>query len=596
MKMRKRRQKQKQRQRRKKKQKIVRLDTAELEGILQRAEAELTPEDYELLKALVESYAYVTNLVEDKRTTIARLRKLLFGSASEKISDVLKTTGDDTEAPGGQETATEDGAASPQDSEQEQEPPKRKGHGRNGADAYRGAKKIRVPHASLQPGNACPACKKGKVYEMKKPGVLIRIAGQAPVAATVFELQKLRCNLCGEVFTATEPEGVGSQKYDATAASMIALLKYGSGLPFNRLEGLQGSLGIPLPASTQWDIVNDTAEVITPAYDELIRQAAQGEILHNDDTTMRILELMGKRAKDSASAEGEAFAGDSLEGEEDSSSRENLPSERKGIFTSGIVSTNAGRTIALFFTGRRHAGENLAEVLQHRATELSPPIQMCDSLSRNVPKAFETILSNCLAHSRRRFVDGVESFPDECRHVLEALGEVYKNDAIARERNMSPRDRLCFHQAESGPVMDDLKAWLTRQLEDHLVEPNSGLGEAISFMLKHWEKLTLFLRKPGAPLDNNIAERALKRAILHRKNAMFYMTEHGARVGDLFMSLIYTCQLCDANPFDYLTELLGHADELSSNPQKWMPWNYRETLESADITTDPRDALPHAIR
>jgi len=258
----------------------------------------------------------------------------------------------------------------------------------------------------------------------------------------------------------------------------------------------------------------------------------------------------------------------------------------EGVFTSGIVSTKDGRTIALFFTGRRHAGENLAEVLRHRAAELSPPIQMSDALSRNEPKGFETILANCIAHGRRQFVDVAENFPDECRYVLETLGDVYKNDAVARQRSLSPDERLCFHQAESGPLMKKLEEWFNQQFGDRLVEPNSGLGEAIEYMLKHWEKLTLFLREPGAPLDNNITERALKRAILHRKNALFYMSEHGAHVGDFFMSLLYTCQLCDVNSFDYLTELLRHVDELSSRPGQWMPWNYREMLELSGTTTD----------
>jgi hypothetical protein len=97
-------------------------------------------------------------------------------------------------------------------------------------------------------------------------------------------------------------------------------------------------------------------------------------------------------------------------------------------------------------------------------------------------------------------------------------------------------------------------------------------------MLKHWERLTLFLRKAGAPLDNNVCERALKKAILHRKNALFYKTQNGARVGDLFMSLIYTCQLNDANPFDYLTVLQQHADQLAASPERWLPWNYRNAL------------------
>ena len=307
-------------------------------------------------------------------------------------------------------------------------------------------------------------------------------------------------------------------------------------------------------------------------------------MLYNDDTTMKILELMGKRA-----ARAKAFA--EAEGEhkgknDDAPERAKEARKRTGVFTSGIVSTSEGRTIALFFTGRRHAGENLGEVLAHRASELGAPIQMCDALAHNVPKEFKTILSNCLSHSRRQFVDVVENFPDECRHVLLTLRDVYKHDAFAQNQDLTPDERLRFHQAESGPLMDDLKEWLTRQLEDHLVEPNSGLGEAITYMLKHWDKLTLFLRKAGAPLDNNICERILKRAILHRKNAMFFMSEKGACVGDLFMSLIHSCQLCDANPFDYLTELQKHAAELSSDPTAWMPWSYRDEWRRRNVDAE----------
>ena len=560
---------------------IEKVAMKELESLLQRAKTKLDEKDYQLFKKLVDSYACLTDLVEDKQMTIKRLRQMLFGASTEKTSDVIKEEEDEPESP---PATNENSRAPPEKTDEEDSEMKRKGHGRNGADAYHGAEKIRVPHESLQPGDLCPECKKGKVYEMKKPGVLVRIVGQAPVHARVYQLQKLRCSLCQEVFTAQAPENVGSEKYDATSASMIALLKYGSGLPFNRLEGLQGNLGIPLPASTQWDIVRDTAEIIQPAYDELIRQAAQGEVLYNDDTTMKILELMGKRA-----ARAKAFA--EAEGEhkgknDDAPERAKEARKRTGVFTSGIVSTREGRTIALFFTGRRHAGENLDEVLAHRASELGAPIQMCDALAHNVPKEFKTILSNCLSHSRRQFVDVVENFPDECRHVLLTLRDVYKHDAIAQKQDLTPEERRRFHQAESGPLMDDLKEWLTRQLEEHLVEPNSGLGEAITYMLKHWDKLTLFLRKAGAPLDNNICERILKRAILHRKNAMFFMSEKGACVGDLFMSLIHSCQLCGANPFDYLTELQKHAAELSSDPATWMPWNYRDEWRRRNVDTE----------
>ena len=236
--------------------------------------------------------------------------------------------------------------------------------------------------------------------------------------------------------------------------------------------------------------------------------------------------------------------------------------------------------MALYFTGRQHAGENIADVLKQRAAALPPLIQMSDALSRNAPKltGVEILVAKCLAHGRRQFVDVAQNFPAECRYVLESLGEVYYNDAVAREQALFAADRLQLHQEQSGPVMRQLHVWLEVQLAEKKTEPNSGLGNAITYPLRHWKGLTAFLREAGAPLDNNICERALKRAVLHRKNALFYRTLHGAEAGDLFMSLIHTCQLCAANSFDYLTELQRHTRELETRPSEWMPWNYRESL------------------
>ena len=241
----------------------------------------------------------------------------------------------------------------------------------------------------------------------------------------------------------------------------------------------------------------------------------------------------------------------------------------------------SGHRIAAFFTGSKHAGENLADVLRRRAKELAPPIQMCDALSRNAPAAFAVLLSNCMAHARRHFVDVVNSFPAECRYVLETLRGVFHFDAQAKEQELSPQARLSFHQHNSRPLMEGLHLWCKQQFEEHKVEPNSGLGKAIQYLLNHWQELTLFLREPGAPLDNNVCERALKKAILHRKNALFYRTINGANVGGLFMSLIHTAELGGVNPFDYLTELPRHPGELAQAPAKWMPWNYRENLALA---------------
>lgn len=553
---------------------MIEVDSTQLDEVLRRVEPAIDEKDAALIRKVFESYAYVTDLVEDKNTSIRRLRQLFFGARTEKTAAVVGSPVDTTDA-----VAPIDAAVDTKLAEREPDTDTSNikeetaapipGHGRNGAGADTGAARIDVPHPTLKAGDACPTCRDGIVYE-KTAGVIVRITGQPPLTATIYQLQKLRCHLCDQVFTATPPPEAGERKYDFTAASMIALLKYGSGLPFNRLEGLQGYLEIPLPAATQWDIVQATAVNLAPTLAELIRQAAQGEVLHNDDTTVKILALMKERDQPKVSAGAES--------EDDND-------QRRGLFTSGVVALRDGHRVALFFSGRRHAGENLAQVLQLRGEELSPPIQMCDALSRNLPGELTTILAHCLAHARRRFVDVYDRFPEPCRYLLEALAVVYRNDATAREQKLSPAARLQFHQEASQPTMRQLQDWLTRQLDERQTEPNSALGDAIRYMLKHWEKLTLFLRHAGAPLDNNLCERALKKAILYRKNALFYKTQNGANVGDLFMSLIYTCQLNEVNPFDYLTQLQQHAERVAANPALWMPWNYRAAL--TDNPTEP---------
>lgn len=504
----------------------VEINLPELDAVLDQARREpLSEPDYQKLKAALHTLA---SLAAPARTT-------------EKTKAVLPEP-ENTSCP-------EDNPAVSK--------PRPAGHGRNGAAAFTGAKKVVIPHPSLKTGDACPSCQRGKVYGQHGPKTLVRITGQAPLQATAYECERLRCNACGDVFSAPEPTDVGPEKYDESAAAMIAQLKYGGGIPFYRLAKLENSLGIPLPPSTQWEIAEETAAVIRPAFEELIRQAAQSEVLHNDDTGMRVLRL----------------------------ARE--PSDRRsGVFTSGVVAVYQGRQIAIFFTGRQHAGENLADVLKHRAAGLPVPIQMCDALSRNVPKlsgGVEILVALCLAHGRRQFVEVVANFPAECQYVLEMLGQVYGFEAQTVERGLTPEGRLAFHQQHSGPVMEALHVWLEAQLAERKTEPNSGLGKAITYLLRHWQGLTLFLREAGAPLDNNRVERSLKRAILHRKNSLFYKTLNGAQVGDLFMSLIHTCELCGANPFDYLTELQKHASELTQRPAQWMPWNYRETLATQGL-------------
>ncbi len=520
--------------------KRIELTVQEVDALIERTQQEsLVKPDYPLLVAIVRNYFALDRIHQEQSHTLLRFVNRIFGHRTEKSKEVLKSA------------SAKQGPGPSTSAERESPKEKPKGHGRNGASAYEGAHSVCVAHPCYKAGDRCPLCPKGKLYPFWEPGVEIRMIGRAPLEAIVYELEKLRCNLCGKIFTAQVPHEAGKDKYDETAGAMVALLKYGSGLPFNRLEKLQESLGVPLPASTQWEIVERTADKIHPVYRELIRQAAQGELLYNDDTTMKILANLKKPEVD-----------DEVSG--------------KGSFTTGVLAVRDERRTALFFTGPKHAGENMAQLLKERASGLSPPIQMCDALSRNVPRELETILANCLAHARRNFVDLVTNFPEECRYVIETLAEIYHHDKRTKEQGLSADQRLRFHRDHSGPVMERLKEWLQKQLHEQRVEPNSSMGKAITYMLKHWEPLTLFLRIAGVPLDNNLCEQVLKRAILHRKGSLFFKTQHGAYVGDLFMSLIHTCTLNHVNPFHYLTTLQRHSSELFKNPKQWLPWNYKE--------------------
>jgi transposase len=357
--------------------KRIDLTPAQLDALLKRVEAgSLQDGDYEIIKGMAETLSFLSQALDNKNTSIRRLLKLIFGERTEKTAKLLQR-----DKAGGKKSG--------------KKKKNHKGHGKNGAAAYHGAEKIPVSHESLKPKDRCPDCHKGKLYELTDPGVIIRVTGNAPCSATVYELQKLRCNLCQKIFTAAAPDNIGDEKYDAASGAMIALLKYGSGLPFNRLDQLQATLGVPLPSSTQWEIVESVADKIHPVYPALIRHAAQGDVVYNDDTVMKILELMKQPDEDHHG--------------------------RKGMYTSGILSTIDDRKMAVFITGGHHAGENLATILAKRSAALPPPVQMCDALSRNLPKDFKVILANCLAHGRRRFVDVEFNFPQECTYVLETL-------------------------------------------------------------------------------------------------------------------------------------------------------------------------------
>jgi transposase len=556
---------------------IVNVDASAVNDALERMRPGSSPGDHALVANIVQQHILLLRLFREGRSALARLRRLFGLANSEKTADVCPPANNEPTAPqadvdnGDKSAAAANanadagagGAAAADADDAGADDARAKGHGRIPAHAYPDAEHVDVPHEKLHAGDVCPCCARGKLFGMSEPSRIVRIFGQAPLVAVEWDSERLRCGGCGGVFTARVPEEAQGPKYDDTAAAMMALMRYGAGMPLNRFAHLQKNMQTPVPASTQWEVARDRAEDLQPVYEELVRGAADGRIVHNDDTNARILALMGDRRAELVEAG-------------------KLPNvERTGLFTTGVVAQTDDGPIALFLTGRQHAGENLADVLDDRDDALEPPVQMCDGLGRNSPKGHDVVLANCLAHGRRQFVDEVSSFPSECRHVLEELRIVFRNEAICRRAKLSADHRLAVHQHHSVPVMRRLKGWMHMQLDDKRVEPNSGLGKAIAYMLARWGPLTLFLRVAGAPLENNICERALKMAIRHRNNSLFYRSERGADVGDLYMTLIHTAQLHGVNAFEYITALLRHASDVADAPAAWLPWAFRATLTSA---------------
>lgn len=517
----------------------VPLKQEELEALRLRLETgQLHEEDFTLLMKLIATVQMLVRVLEQKRASIARLRKMLFGAPTEKSETVVGST----------------------PSAGEQRSPAAKGHGRHGVGAYFGAKRVEVPHTQMKAGERCPECGKGNLYRLKKPSPVLWLEGQAPVQATVYECETMRCSGCGKLFTAEAPREARQKKYDESVGSMVALLRYGNGLPFFRLQQLQRSMGVPLPASVQWQLVQQKAQSLKPIHEALLRHAAQGELMRVDDTTMTILERDGRST---ASSECPI-----QEGQKEDSSK------KRATRTTAIISSGQDRQVVVYTTGGRQAGQNMDRLLCQREVQRPAPIQMCDALPSNLPKQFQVILANCLAHARRKFVELAEPFPQEVQLVLYAFQCIYANEEEATRAKLTPQQRLEFHQLRSAFVVEGLFAWMHAQISNTVVEPNSQLGQAFSYMFKHREPLTLFLRVPNAPLDNNLCERILKRAILHRKNSLFYKTSAGAEVGDLLMSVISTCTMNGVNPLLYLTDVEKHATEVAQNVESWLPWSY----------------------
>jgi hypothetical protein len=529
--------------------------------------------DCEVLIEVVRWYFWLVWIVQEAKMSLTKLRTLLLGRGPKppELSEPEVASGCASSLGTSEATGT---AASRAEavglSANAVSPPKpkgghRPGTGRLGAAAYGGAARVECRHEELSVGQRCPVCGQGTLYALPA-GVEIRIDGHALLSAMHYEVEKLRCSACGEIFTAALPEGVGDEKYSAQARAVLAVSRYYLGVPGYRLQGYQAMLGVPVPDATQWDQIEVVGDCAYKVFKQMEREAAQGELIFQDDTAVRILALIQENRELFAQAQAQGLS---------------APKARTGMHTTALAVQVGEHTAILYYSSRRHAGENLQALLDKREAGLAKPLAMSDALSSN-EVADESLLirCHCLAHGRRKFSDLAEVFPHECQVVLEVLSQVFDHDEQAREDQLSAEARLAYHQAQSQPLIDELKRWLDKQIDDHLVEPNSSLGKAIGYLQTHWQTLTRFLSIKGAPLDNNLAERALKLFIRQRKNSLFYKSTHSAYIASVLTSLIATCLYAGVNAVEYLVALQEHRHEVFADPAAWLPWAYSTSRAS----------------
>lgn len=540
----------------------------QIEDLIDRLDKEtLRKEDYPILTNLLKAIVWMNFSLQEKQLSIQRLRAI-FGIRTESAKNLARFINQQTNADDSnpeKETPADTTDKVPPDNEEithskdETSSSEKKGnHGHRPASDYSQAKIINIAHQSLKKGSICPSCHKGKLFNLSA-GSVIRIVGQPWLQVEIYRPERLRCSVCGKTFTATLPQEVAvGSRADSTAKAIVSLLKYRGGVPFYRQGQIQGILGTPISASEIWEMTENVADALQPVYAVMCEYASKAELMQNDDTKARILSVMKDR--------------ENRKGTKDED-------KRSGIFTTGILATlhDLGVKIALYFTGVKHAGENLDDLLDKRPNDMPVPIQQCDG-GNNVPKNHETYLSNCNAHARRKFYEIVQTWPKEVLKIIGWYSSIFANE---RSAPPDPQLRLKWHQERSGPIMEQLKKYCNDLIEQKEVEPNSSMGKAIAYLNNHWKGLTLFLKMPGVPLDNNDDERLLKRAVLNRKNAYFYRNETGAKIGDILMSMMETCVLNNVNPWDYLVSIQEHQKDVIKNPSLWLPWSYENHIKES---------------
>jgi transposase len=516
----------------------------------------LSGDDYDVLMSAMLMLANMQERLNNNDLTLTKLKKLMgMVSSSEKLGKLR---------PSGSGEGAENKPARPKGS-----------HGRKSA-RKRGPSttpiKPTVHHHTideLSKGDSCPGCSLGRVYKYD-PATLLRITAHSPFTREQHVAEQLRCNGCGEIFTAELPEQVRTdgrvdQQYGYSAIAMMGIQRYFGGSPLYRQETLQQLFGVHIAASTQFDQCQKLSDACQPVFQHLKLLAADAQRFYLDDTTNRILNK-GPIEKE----------------------RAGRTQWRSGVYTSAALAEcmikepgsgppeqSSLRRLVLFQTNIGHAGEWLDELLRARTPNIAKPVLMSDALSSNHVTEADYDKALCNVHSRRGFAELVEQHPEMVVFALECYEPVWANESHCKRKTLDSAQRLAYHREHSLPHMLKLKGWCEEQLsESGAVEPNSNLGKAMAYVVRHFDGLSAFCRILNAPVDNNEIERLIKLIVRSRKNSLFFKTQNGADVSDVITSMLATSAECNANAFDYLQCLQRNQLAVRAAPEKWMPWNY----------------------
>lgn len=415
----------------------------------------------------------------------------------------------------------------------------------------------------LESGQNCPCCNQGKLYkESSRQQSFEVIVGSPFLKQEKHHREVLRCNLCKEEYKAKLPKGIDCKKsYTPSAVAAVANHRYIMGLPHYRIARSNSPLKATLNESTMFNMSEELADNLLPIFEHLKRRASNSDVVHIDDTRMKILEHQRKGSRKRSATRTSAFL--------------------------GALENNEKNHICLFQTGEQLAGEFFSEIIEKRSKP-SPVVLVSDALNDNNPNprlAGKFIQSGCLAHARRKFYQIHQFYPELIQSILDEFSKIYRVEKLCYKNGYDPFSRRMAHKKHSTLPLTKLWVECYHSLKERKFEPNDGaIGSAMRYFLRNFSKLTKFLSLDNCPLDNNAGERILKRVILHRKNSLFYKTQIGAEVGDVIMSVGLTASLAGVDPQIYFEDALLNFKKDEANLDDWLPWNWLKRKQEEKLS------------